>query len=390
MKSKLIIVLVVGLISVGALGCANAKEDIVVKEDVTTEVAEKEKKIVVEEISNPENYKLGNLVLSGNEVYGVENFYDTQEDVKKTLYKITDDNKFEKSENQDVINKMVTEGIDTGLVFDLSENREEIKGIKYEDRVSGEETKIFEFEEVISRGNEDFMPSVKSINNDYGFFAIDNGKENITEELEILNVKTKERIKVEGELKGEVKDVIYDDAFYVVTSDLKIHKLKDEKTKFTIEGTIDLGEGENVAANSVESNGDEIVIIGTKTVAGKKPDTENEVFSTLQSFIVKYNLKTKEKEYIAANENEEILNAKGNIVLFHKYIKHAPLAVSDYFVGEIVNGKIKTIGELDLREGKEVNVGVLSCFNEDASEIMLRVSTSDSADTFEYMRVKIQ
>ncbi|MGL4760708.1 MAG: hypothetical protein ACRCWG_04545 [Sarcina sp.] len=418
MKSKLMIVLVVGLISVEALGCANAKEDIVVKEDVTVEVAKKEKKLISEKIDNSNNYELGTLLSKNNEFYGIESLQ-TIGNLScevNTLYKITQDNKIEKIKNENAGYIAASESMKAGLVFDIIDGVQ-INGIRYHNGIDGKSEKLFEFEETFKIEHEQSIrPKVKIVNEEYGFYTVFNceGDDifsgdkslNKVEELEIFNIKTKERKKVKNTLKSEVVDVFYDKGFYVLTDEAKLYKLKENNKNFTIDSEIDLSEmtgvkeGKSLAVENAVKEGDELVIQGAKEIEAVKGDREEErkmkMVMTMQSFIIKYNLKTKEKTYVSLKENESIIDIKNNIVLFAKDFYKEESMDREFYVGEVIDGKIKTIGQIDLdkKQGEHISI-IFNSFNEMADEILLSIlkttgAQSVDSDTVEYLRVKIE
>ncbi|MGL5068358.1 MAG: hypothetical protein ACRC6T_11170 [Sarcina sp.] len=408
MKKKLILVLVASLLGISILGCSNVKAEIVVKEDVTTEDVKKEKKLVYEKIDNPENYQFDNIV-------GIDgNFYSTSgQGGNRVFYKLSKDNKLEEIKSNEVIKE--EKGLGQNLRTERSHNEltnKTVERIEYYDKFSDTPTKTYPLIGGYKKGN-DLMDSVNMISEEHGFHSItkvdENGNSNELISLEIINVKTDEIIDVNigNEIEGQVVEGIYAGGFYLITDRLEVVELKNEGNNLVIDKVIELKKEFDLNEKnrlSIEKDGTEFIIFGAKNVESIEDSDKNELIDVEESFIIKYDVETKEKKYINGGKDKVILDYKNDIIRFYNHAQESSnLEFARYYLGEVVEDNIKTIGEIDfegnVEEGPdEKMISFTIDPNEDASEYLVCIQKEhglekDQMDrdlTYELLRIKIE
>ncbi|MGL5577416.1 MAG: hypothetical protein ACRDCW_17910, partial [Sarcina sp.] len=382
-------------ISMGALGCSNASEvekNIIVKNDVTKEEGKKEKKLTYEKIENPKEYSFSEVFSDGEDFYGLLHTW-KEEKVNEKGYegefdfqKIEKDNSWVKVENNRIASMYPWKGDFNKDFVGLRKAVEVvIEGEKYISKVlegvkyyNGEEEKIYKFEKEL---NENAILTSGLINEKYGFYALRPEEEKNESEqiIEIINVQTDERMKVKNKIEEAIIQSIYLDDFYLVTDNLKLHKLKKDGAELIIENTIDLSKEfdlkVNFNINKVEHIGEEIVIVGAK-----QPDVvKDEALYSGGSFVIRYNIKTKEKTYIEDKE-KIILDYQNGIIQFvsNDLEEATKTGLAKYYIGEIIDNKIVTIGMLDfdsiltIKENEKV-VSFKCDFNDKGTEMIISI-----------------
>lgn len=368
MKNKLVLILALGVVVGSFVGCSSIKDEIVVKEDVTTETSEGNEKLSVEKFDVPKELNLQFDATKDGVFYA----YNTTayENKHKVVYKLTEKNTIEYVDDvKDYRNNMIAR---------INNNTNMCEGIDYWDFEEKKLKPLVTFAEPKSAINTGI--DTRMINDKIGFYSIEKFTEkSIVSRIGIVDVKTLENLECNAEFDGNIVEVIlYDKEFYVFSEEGIVYQMKEENNELIINKTIDLskvfnlGEVEECYLSSVNLNGDEITLeIGVYQVQYgiKSEPVEDGVRRINNNMIIKYNAKTKEKQYIDMNDNKIVKAIKNDMVILEEW--NDGKEKKRYYLGEIKDGRILLLDEFEyeLEKGEKVS-GIHFLFNDNADEFI--------------------
>ncbi|MGL4453152.1 MAG: hypothetical protein ACRCTZ_18475 [Sarcina sp.] len=423
MKNKLIVVLALSILSVGFLGCGNENKDVILRENVTKEGNVEEDKINIEKVKGLDNLMINGLISEEDEFYAVKAYDEinlkplNEKDTK--VYKLEEDN-FVEIENKGRSNSSFIGGITQGIVLLENNSGTAFENVGYLPGIEEKASILFELDEPVKIESESpIFIKTGMFNDELGFYNIFNNEGaqifsgdpslDKTKVLEVVNIKTKERFKVENDLKKQVILGFEYEGLNLITSDFKMYKLKKNNEKFTLEQSVDLltslglKESQIAEINHIGIENDEVVICGSKiskAFSGNE-NTEEEMKKLIEvkdGFIGKYNLKTQRKVYIeVGNENAvgSIIKYFKGLVLLSRPINDNGEIKQEYYIGEIADDKIKILKRLNFYNANEECVRILSSVsNKSGEELLVEIikSTGEQnadSDVREYYKIKL-
>lgn len=422
-KRKLLVLVILGIISIGTLGCSNKSEEVVLADDVIVEEITNEDNITIEKIEGLENKRLNVLMSENNKFYAME-LYDTGgtplADKDTKLYELSDDNKFMEVKGRKHNSKSIFGGFSKGIVFLENIDKTGFSSIGCQKSVKDDAIELFKLDNEVKISDESTVfVRTGMFNEELGFYNIfnnegaqrfkDDPKLNKTEVFEVINIKNNERFEVENNLKEQVLLGFEHEGLNILTTDYKIYKLKKEANKYKVELNIDLlsefgiNIEELMGSNDIEIDGDEIIMSGTKyskalTTDDGKPEEVKKLVDVSEGFLGRYNMRTKEK-HIMELGNEAAGSVmqyfKGNILLTKTIIQDDMTGKSEYYIGKLNDDKIKLLKKIDIDSEDMSFCGIISSVsNDEGDELLVEVVKSTGAqavgsDTFEYYKINI-
>ncbi|MGL5415838.1 MAG: hypothetical protein ACRDAU_09285 [Clostridium sp.] len=385
MKKGISIILIGGSL-LSFTGCESSTKEIVIET-----VKEENTKLDLKEINNKENgeyylnsylnweYYLAKKVSEkeSEEAYKLINGFE------ENLYKLNENNEFEKSDKKLSYRKKKED-----LTFVENDSDE----VRYFNNETGEE-KIFNINmEDTSSGSVELVEGIKKV-----CFLM---KRKIEDKnfLEIIDIEKNTGKKVNKVFEEPIRAVIYSDNYYALDDKFKLYKLKENNKDFEVEKTIDLMKEFNIKLHDkgffvgrifLKESG-EVYLEGIDNESGKEHTD-----SCGQAFF-RYNLKTKEKGRLDYKLEKDMFisdySIKNDYIVLKSFDNiEKEISNERVYIGKVSNDKIEIIEEIDVKRDGDMIMNVEAMFNDKGDEVLIHYTkTKNKKGLEEYLKVTIK